>query len=318
MKDQSTLSIALVGAGSMAGEHARAFASLPGVKLAGITSRTRARAEALAQQHGIAVVADSVQELHERTQADLVIVTVPELSANAVAKEALRFPSALLLEKPAGYDLADARDIAAAAVGHAAPVMVGFNRRFYSSLLAVRADLEGRPGERRYIHVQDQQSFAEARRYNHPEPVVHKFMYANSIHLIDMIMALGRGKVTRVEPVAPWRGEETEVVLAYVEFDSGDSALYEGLWRGPGPWTCAVSTPSKRWMLQPLEDANFQNAGERARHAVERSEDDKAFKPGFLLQARAAVARVRGEPSTIASLQDSLATMELIHRMFGV
>jgi predicted dehydrogenase len=318
MKENQTVSVAFVGAGSMAGEHARAFASIPGVVLSGITSRTRSRAQALAERHGIAHVADSVEELYERTHADLLVVTVPELSANAVAKAALRLPWAILMEKPAGYDLADARDIAAAASDHAAPVMVALNRRFYSSMLAVQADLAARPSEHRFIHVQDQQSFAEARHHKHPEAVVQKFMYANSIHLIDMIAALGRGRVSRINRVAPWRGEETEVVLAHVEFDSGDTALYEGLWRGPGPWACAISTPSRRWTLQPLEQATYQNAGERARHTIEASEDDRNFKPGFLLQARAAVASLRGEASPILSLQDSLATMELINGIFGV
>lgn len=315
MKD---FSVAVVGAGSMAREHAKAFAAIPGVKVAGLASRTRARAEALAAECGIPVVADSVAELQTRTKADLAVIAVPELAANAVAKSVFAHPWAVLLEKPAGYDLRDAEDIAAAARGRAQPVMVGFNRRFYSSTRTVRADLDARPGEKRFIHVQDQQSYAEARRYKHPEKVVERFMYANSIHLIDLIPVFARGEVTRVEPVAPWRGEETEVMVAYLEFDSGDSALYEGIWKGPGPWACSVSTPGKRWALQPLEQATYQNAGERSRHAVEPSADDTQYKPGFLLQARAAVARARGEPAQIATLEDGLGTMRLIHRMFGV
>jgi hypothetical protein len=118
--------------------------------------------------------------------------------------------------------------------------------------------------------------------------------------------------------VTPWRGEDTEVMIAYVEFDSGDTALYEGLWKGPGPWAANVSTPGKRWIMQPLEQASYQNAGERTRHTIEASEDDRQFKAGFLLQAHAAVARVRGEPSSIPSIDDSLQTMRLIHKMFGV
>jgi predicted dehydrogenase len=254
---EKNISVAIVGAGSMATEHAKAFSKVPGVVLSGIASRTRAKAQALADQYAMPCVAGTVD-------------------------------------------------------------VVGFNRRFYSSTLAIQADLASRPGEHRFIHVQDQQSYAEARHYKHPEQVVEKFMYANSIHLIDMIMALGRGQVSKVNPVTPWRGEQTEIMLAHVEFDSGDSALYEGIWRGPGPWACSVSTPSRRWTMQPLEQAVYQNAGERSRHPVEPSEDDKLCKPGFLLQAQAAVARVRGQESKIASLQDSLATMALIHALFGV
>lgn len=312
------VSIAIVGAGGMAREHAKAFASLPGVTVAGITSRTRAKADALAAELGIGLVADSIDQLQKQTDADLLVMTVPELSAHPVAINAFKHPWAVLLEKPAGYDLADAEKIAAAAKGRKAPVMVGLNRRFYSSSRTIKADLETRPDDKRFIHVQDQQSYAEARRYNHPPQVVEKFMYANSIHLIDLIPFFGRGKVTRVDQVTPWRGEVTEVMLAYVEFDSGDTALYEGLWKGPGPWAANVSTPGKRWIMQPLEQAIYQNAGERARHTIEASDDDKQFKAGFLLQARSAIAAVRGERSEIPSIDDSLETMRLINRMFGV
>jgi predicted dehydrogenase len=312
------VSIAIVGAGSMAREHAKAFASLPGVTVSGLTSRTRAKADALAAELGIALVADSIDELRDRTNADLLIVAVPELSANPVAMKAFAHPWAVLMEKPAGYDLADAETIAAAARGRKAPVMVGLNRRFYSSSRTIKTDLDTRPNDKRFIHVQDQQSYAEARRYNHPPQVVERFMYANSIHLIDLIPFFARGQVTRVEQVTPWRGEATEVMLAYVEFDSGDTALYEGLWKGPGPWAANVSTPGKRWIMQPLEQAIYQNAGERIRHTIEPSEDDRQFKAGFLLQARAAVAAVRGEASSIPSIDDSLQTMRLINRMFGV
>jgi predicted dehydrogenase len=314
----SAFRVAIVGAGAMGREHARAFAALPGVTVAGIASRTRAKADALAREAGIAHVADSVAELYERTQADLAVVAVPELAANAVAKAAFRHPWAVLLEKPAGYDLADAQDIAGAAAGRAQPVMVALNRRFYSSTAAARADVDSRPDETRFVHVQDQQSFAEARRYNHPPQVVERFMYANSVHIIDLLRVFGRGEVQEVNVVSPWRGETTEVVLAYVRFTSGDHGLYEGLWQGPGPWACSVATRSRRWTLQPLERAAHQNAGERARHEHELAEEDRKYKAGFLRQAMAAVAGVRGEPTGIASLADSLATMQLVHDIFGV
>lgn len=312
------ISVAIVGAGSMAREHIRAFASLEGVKVSGIYSRTTARAEALAKEFAIPHVTDSVEALYARTRADLVVQTVPELAARAVATAVLAHPWAVLMEKPAGYDLADAHAIAGLAAGHTTPVMVGLNRRFYSSTLAIKADLDSRPGEKRFIHVQDQQSYAEARHYKHPEQVVEKFMYANSIHLIDMLNALGRGKVQKVNRITPWLGEETRTMLAHIEFDSGDSGLYEGLWHGPGPWACAVSTDSRRWTMQPLEDAVYQNAGERSRQTVERSELDRNFKAGFVLQAQAAVGRVRGEDTQIASIEESLRTMHLIHDIFGV
>lgn len=308
--------VAIVGAGSMAREHIRAFNSLDGVEVTGIHSRTRQRAEDLAAEFGIPRVADDLAALKRESEADLVVVAVPELAANSVSKACFGQPWAVLLEKPAGYHLGDARDIAAAAASHKHPVMVGFNRRFYSSSLAVAADIGSRD-ERRFIHVQDQQSFAEARRYHHPEEVVRKFMYANSIHIIDLILYFGRGRPVEVTPIMPWQGETTEVVLTHIRFDSGDAALYEGLWQGPGPWACTVSTPSRRWVLQPLERATFQNAGERRQNPVDPDPIDTEFKAGFRRQAEEVVRRVRGEPSAAIGIEESLRTMELIHRMFG-
>ena len=314
----SVFKVAVVGAGSMAHEHIRAFSSIDEVSIVGITSRTRSRAEDVASEFSISIVADNISDLYKETKADLVIITVPELQANAVAKECFTYDWAVFMEKPAGYDLNDAEDIAEAAKGRSKPVMVGLNRRYYSSLIAVKEDLDTREDESRFIHVQDQQSYEEARFYKHPEEVVEKFMYANSIHMIDIIMALGRGEVSKVTPITPWLGEKTEVMLAYVEFDSGDTALYEGLWKGPGPWSGSVSTNSRRWTMRPLEDASFQNANERTQNSVERSGVDKEYKPGFVLQAQAAVNRAKGLQSDIADLDESMRTMLLINKMFGV
>ena len=58
--------VALVGAGRMAREHARACADVRGVSLAGIQSRTRARAVGLAAEYGIARVTDSLGDVHGR------------------------------------------------------------------------------------------------------------------------------------------------------------------------------------------------------------------------------------------------------------
>src|SRR5262245_24937326 len=134
--------VAIIGAGRMAREHARAFADVSGVTLAGIYSRTRARAEALAREFGILKVYDSVASLYEGTESHLVVVTVSELAMNTVARACFAFPWTTLLEKPPGYHLADAEEIAAAARVHHSRVFVALNRRFYSSTRAALARLE--------------------------------------------------------------------------------------------------------------------------------------------------------------------------------
>jgi predicted dehydrogenase len=309
-------SVAFVGAGAMAKEHARAFRDLPGIKLAGIHSRTRGKAEALASELGIPLVADSVSELAERTKADLVVVTVLEMSMRSIALDCIQRDWNVMLEKPPGMDAAQARDIDAAARSRNKRVLVGLNRRFLSSTRGALAGLEQDKGPR-WIHVQDQQSLAVARSIGHPEEVVRTWMYANSIHLVDYLRAFGRGEVTNVTPVMRWNPDKPGVVLATVTFASGDSGVYEGIWDGPGPWAASVTTSGRRYEMRPLEEATLQLAGERKRTPLEVHAHDKDFKPGFRLQAEQAVEACRGRPNTMPTMAEALESMELIQKIFA-
>src|SRR3990167_444072 len=314
---KNKIKIAFIGAGSMAREHARAFSSLTDVSLVGIYSRTLDKAKQLAKEFSIPIVSDSIRYLYENTMADLVVIAVPELAANTIAKKCFQFSWSVLMEKPAGYNLQDAQDILHAAELNNSNVMVAFNRRFYSSIQAVYKDLASHH-EKRFIHIQDQQSYQEARHYKHPEEVVQNFMYANSIHNIDLFRYFGRGEVIKITPILPWKGESTEIMLIHMAFSSGDQGLYQGLWQGPGPWACTVSTISKRWHLQPLEQASIQWVGERKLQPIEIDELDKHYKPGFVRQAEAVIKNIRGEFNQAISLKESFLTMQLINKMFGV
>jgi predicted dehydrogenase len=306
--------VAIVGAGYTAREHARAFGATPGVELAGVHSRTRARAEQLAREFGMPVVADSVAELYERTRADVVVVGVSELSMNAVAKACFAHPWLPVLEKPPGHDLSDALDIGAAAAGR--PVLVALNRRAYGVTRAVLAALEDAPGPR-FVRVQDQQDQARAAHFGAPETVVRDYMYANSIHLVDYLRVFCRGRVEAVENVMPWNPVRPGVVVARIRFSSGDTGLYEAVWHAPGPWSVAVTVPGRRWELRPLETGVSQVLGGPV-EPLAADDWDRDFKPGFRAQAAAAVAYRAGRAATVATLDDAIETMRLVARIYGL
>ncbi len=313
-----TVRVALVGAGYMAAEHAKAFAGLPGVALAGVYSRTRARAQQLAALYPGMEVCDSVKDLYERTKADLVVVTVREMSMSAVARDCFAFPWASLLEKPAGYDLDNASVILDAAKKTGSRVYVAFNRRAYSSTRRALARLEGNTGQR-FIKVIDQQDQGFARDVIKESPeVVKNYMYANSIHLIDYFRVFGRGEITGVVPVEAWDPENPGMVLAKIVFSSGDIGLYEGVWNGPGPWAVSIATPQERLEMRPLEQVTVQLRGERKLIPLEIDPDDSAYKPGLRYQAIQALAAVRGETHHLSTLEDSWQSMTLVARIFGL
>lgn len=308
--------VALVGAGYTGREHARAFADVPGVSLAGVHSRTRARAERLAGEFGIGRVCDSVDELYNSTRADLVVVAVPELEMNRVARACFAYPWTVLLEKPAGYDLADASEILDAAAPRAGDVRVAFNRRFYSSTRKALEGLAGTTGSR-FVQAQDQEDRPEALRLGQPAPVVRNWMYANSIHVVDLLRTFGRGKVTAVSPLLRWNPEAPCVVLSKVDFDSGDTGLYEAIWEGPGPWAVSVQTEALRWEMRPLERLTLQERGKRVASDLPIGDWDLRFKPGFRLQAAHAVAAALGQASACATLADAFETTRLVAALYA-
>ena len=307
--------VAIVGAGYMAGEHIRAFKDA-GAEIVGIHSRTRDRADRLAAEHGIPGVCSSVSQLYEGTGAELVVVTVPELAANQVSQAAFGFPWAVLLEKPAGYDLRDAQAIVEEARSRGSRAFVALNRRFHSSTFAAWQDLLSDEGPK-LIQVLDQQDQTVARAAGQPEEVVANWHFANSIHVIDFLRVFGRTPILAVDPVEPWDRERPGVVVSRVRYDNGDIGLYEGIWNGPGPWAAIVTAPSRRWELRPLEQAAVQARGERRLTPIEIESWDTAFKPGLRAQAAAAIAAARHEQSSLPTLEDAFHTMRLIEAIFA-
>jgi predicted dehydrogenase len=313
------IKIAFVGAGNMAREHARAFRDLPGVILAGVTGRSRPRAESLAAELGIAEVFDSVDELHARTGADLVVVTVRELGMREAALACFRHDWLVLLEKPAGYNLPDAETILAAARERRRRVFVALNRRSYASTRRALELLAQGSGGARLVHVQDQQDLALAASLGEPPEVLRNYMFANSIHLVDYLRVFGRGDIATVNVLEPWNGSEPGVVAAHLRFDSGDVAIYQAVWNGPGPWAVTVTDPAQRLEIRPLEALSLQKRGERRLQAVELEKVDSEFKPGLRVQAQRVLEVVRGGAGkSLATLEDATESMRLCARIYGM
>lgn len=309
------IKVAVIGAGYMAEEQIKAFADISDVALLGIHSRTRTRADALAQKYGIVQVYESIDALYAGTQADLVIIAVPELSANAVCRNVFRYPWQALIEKPAGFNLQDAEEIAAAADKVGRKAYVALNRRHYSSTRAVIHELGAVEGQR-LVQVFDQENPQVALEGGQPPLVIENWMYANSIHIIDYLCMFCRGEVSRVEHVIKWNPKEPRFVLTKLQYSSGDIGVYQAIWNGPGPWIVTVTTQAKRWEMRPLEQATSQSYKSRKSESIPVHSWDNQFKAGLRQQAEEAVKALRGELNKLPTLADGIATMRLVSQIY--
>ncbi len=235
-----------------------------------------------------------------------------------IAIRAFDYDATFLLEKPAGYNLAQAEEILKAAKAKNRKVYVGLNRRLLSSNLAVAEYVNKNSSERRFVTVHDQQSAIAAKNYGHADEVVNNWMYANSIHLIDYITHFCRGNVKEVTVCNDWQPNTPCILNATVKFDSGDEALYQAVWEMQGPWAVEVYTPSRRWSMRPLEKASYQTTSDRTVHSVEQAAEDIEFKPGFMKQAQELIKAHKGENNLSTSLEDAIKTMQLINTIYKI
>lgn len=308
--------IAIVGAGYMAQEHAKAVHSLPEVELAGFCSRTRSRVESLAQTYS-APVFNSIEEMYEATRADAVVVTVNELSMPEVCGECFRFPWVCLLEKPVGVDLAAAERILDNSRQFGSRPYVALNRRSYAATRQALSELDADDSPR-LISILDQENQEAARGAGQPEEVVRNWMYANSIHLIDYFSFMARGDVVSVDHGVPWSPNAPGFVVATIRFSSGDVGVYQAVWDGPGPWSVSVTNRSLRLEMRPIEKLAVQRRGERRLTEVAPEAIDSEYKPGLRYQAEQVVEALKGHTPKLASLEDAMRSMALCAKIYGL
>jgi predicted dehydrogenase len=305
--------VAFIGAGNIARQHAFAFRDIANVKLTGVTSRTRAKADDFAREFDMVVV-ETIDELYDQTHANLLVITVNEVSIAEVTQRALKFPWTILVEKPPGLNLHESMALAHEIHQTGRNVRVAMNRQSYSTTRRVLHELKHREGAR-FIHVQDQEDPDAAGRSGKPAKSIHNWMFANSIHLVDYFRLFARGEPNGIQIIQPWNSTKPSVMLARILFSSGDVGLYQAAWRSPGPWAVTITILDERWELRPLESGIYQRIGD---HAFPLTPDpwDQSFKPGFRYQAEQAVRAAIGEPSDLPTVSDVLPTMRLIHNIY--
>lgn len=310
------MKVCIIGAGSMAEEHIKAFRDITGLQIVGIYSRTPERAHQLAAKYEISDVYTSIESLYEKTKAALVIIAVSELSTKDVCLEAFNYPWVCLVEKPAGYNLENAESIAEVAKAKNRRVFVALNRRLYSSTQIALNDIETSNAPR-LIHVYDQQDIISAKKAGRTQQILDNWMFANSIHLIDYFTILGRGEIASITHMIGWNPSDPGFVIAKILFSSGDIGIYEAVWNCPGPWAVTITTQEKRWELRPLEKAIVQVYPSRQQESILPNHWDIQFKPGFRQQAEEAIKAVKGEQCKLATIQEALESMKLVAKIYA-
>ncbi len=311
------IKVAVVGAGYMAKEHVMAFNDIDNVKVVGIFSRTKSKASSLASEFNIDFVTNSIENLFEKTQADIVVNAASVFSIYDVSINLLKYPWTILIEKPPGLNYNQALNLKDEILKNNSKVFVALNRRHYSSTRKALS-LLANDNSRRVVNVLDQQDLNDPIRLGMNDLIQKNWMYANSIHLIDYFSIFCRGNIVNIHSSSEWDNNNPFLVSSKLDYDSGDIGYYQAIWNAPSPWSINVINSSLRLEMKPLEKLTKQNYPNRNSIDVKIDNVDLSFKPGLRHQAYLLVNSLSNKNSTLPTIDDTLITMHNIKKIYNL
>jgi len=276
--------LGLIGAGEIARKHLEVIKAIDWIEAVGITSRTRSKALALADEYGMTVCADDVDGLVREAKPDGLMVLVSIDQTYKVVSEAVRYNLPLFIEKPAGLTPEENKNLADLAQKNSISSMVGFNRRFYS-VFRKGIEIIKNSGPLLGVLVEGHERMW-LRADKLEENIRSKWVFANSVHTIDLIRFFG-GEVRDIKSIAHRYVEKNGDQFASVmELESGAIGHYISHWYSPGGWRVVLYGDGVTVEFKPLEQGSWMDRDFKI-HEILPDECDTRFKAGFFMQMEA-------------------------------
>ena len=202
------LRVGVVGVGALGRHHARVYASLPGVDLAGVFDVDQGRATEVSGLHGGRAFPHLRELLDE---VDAVSVAVPTVDHHRVCRAFLEAGKHVLVEKPMTATLREADDLIALAESCGVTLQVGHIERFNPAADVLREA----PPQPRFIEVHRLAPFS-------PRSLDIDVVLDLMIHDLDIVLALDGSPAVQVDAVGvPVLTPRFDIANARLRFGSG-------------------------------------------------------------------------------------------------
>lgn len=218
----------------------------------------------------------------------------------------------VLVEKPAAISMNELLDKEEEISGYYAEIYVGYNRRFYASVLEAEKLIEQDGGLETL-----QFEFTEWAHRIEPlvkaEGVKENWFFANSTHVVDLAFSLA-GKPTTWQAFSKegnisWHHRSNFAGAGVTE--KGVLFSYLANWESAGRWAIELLTRKRRIYLKPLESLSIQEKGsvKVEEHSFD-DEIDKKYKPGLYKQV---LAFLENERSRLVSFKEHVENTKKIY-----
>ena len=253
------INIALIGAGKTMEQHIKALLSIKDYKinLNGIFSRTTSKAEILKKKYKIRYLCKNVDDLYEKSNADILIMVVSVESVKKLALKVSNFKWKIFCEKPFGINLNENNFLKKKLGKKKNNFFIGLNRMFYDSVYQANKMLK-KDKTIRILNVYDQQDFNQFKKKSNYKKIIKNLQFSNSIHMFSLMRALVRGKLKNIKNIFNNSENSQQYIIKKIIFTSGDTVLFHSLWNRSGPWKLDLSTNDYFFTFDPIEEVKYR------------------------------------------------------------
>jgi predicted dehydrogenase len=307
----------LIGAGSMSIEYAKVLLAQQCQFLT--IGRGQQNADIFREKTRLNVFTGGLKEFLKGgpsiPQKAIVVTGVESLAENAMLliESGVR---EILCEKPAGLNTDEISALAKKVEKFNANIYIGYNRRFYSSVIKAREIIQQDGGVTSFNFEFTEWSHIISPLVKAPKIKEHWFL-ANSTHVVDLAFYLG-GKPKQIVcftgGTLPWHPSASVFSGAGIT-NHGALFSYQANWEAPGRWAVEILTNNHRLYFKPLEKLQIQKKGSVQLEFVEIDDSlDTQYKPGLYLQT---ASFLKGDISEFISIGDQLSMMPTYDNIAG-
>lgn len=226
--ENQMLNVAVIGVGSMGGNHARVFATMPNVNLVAVADVDPTALYKVARTYRARPYAD-YRAMLDQEAVDLVSLVVPTALHHPMAKEVIDRGIHVFIEKPFTLCVAEGKELIAAASEKGIKLAVGHIERFNPAVAEMKRHLEdGQLGRVYQIH---------ARRVGPFPPRVDDVgvILDLATHELDIMEYITNSPISSLyaETERKIHGSHEDLLLGILKFENGTVGVLDINWLTP-------------------------------------------------------------------------------------
>lgn len=309
------INVCIIGAGKISEEYIKVIKVFKNINIAGIVSKSKKSSQLLSKKNHIPVFGNSIDNVMLNVKPDIVIICVTTTATIDVCKKIFKYKCTTLIEKPAGLNIDENKQIIKLAKKYKHKAYIALNRRYFSSTKNLIKKLE-KNKSKRIVNIFDQENTETAIKNGHSKVVVKNWMFANSIHLIDLFLVFCRGNVKKIFKQKIKINNNQSYTISIIKFSSGDIGVYSAYWNRPAPWKVTISCNETFFYMAPIEKL-FQVDNKKKITEYKTSVIDKKYKPGYYKMIYELIRAHENKKNKLVRLEENSKTMKLINKLYN-